>query len=71
MTELPCTALEADWGDDRPNALMHPQCACPKCAVDPLEMPPEGEGWLRISGHRQRYRVEAVELGETGSQLLG
>jgi len=70
VPELPCTAIDNDWGDDRPNVLMHPQCACPKCAVDPLEMPEAGDGWLRISGHRQRYRVEVVELGSAGSELL-
>ena len=71
MDEIPCTALENDWGDDRPNILMHPQCACPKCKAAEIENPGAGEGWLRMSGSRQRLRVEALELGETGSALLG
>ena len=71
MSDVPCTALENDWGDDRPNPLMHPQCACPRCTPDPLERPGAGEGWLRVSGHQRRYRVEPVELGTTGSEMLG
>ena len=69
--EIPCTAIENDWGDERPNILMHPQCQCPRCKAAEVELQNDGEGWLRMSGTRQRLRVEAVELGQTGTEALG
>jgi len=71
VTDVPCTALDADWGDDRPNALMHPQCTCPRCTPTEIERQRKEPGWLRMSGSRTRHRVEEIELGELGSDLLG
>jgi hypothetical protein len=65
-----CTAIDNDWGDARPNMLMHPPCACPRCAPDE-EVGSDERSWLQLYGRTQRMWVEAAELGETGRALLG
>jgi|GEM_PF-1187913 len=65
-----CTAIDNDWGDDRPNLLMHPPCACPRCAPDAVASSDE-RSWLQVYGRTQRIRVEPAKLGETGHTLLG
>lgn len=68
----PCTAIDNDWGDDRPNMLMHPPCACPRCAAAEVEQVEDvGRGWLKLAGQRQRRRVEAADLGALGRSALG
>jgi hypothetical protein len=67
--EIRCTSLDRDWGDDRPNMLMHPPCACPRCAPDAV--PEDDTRWLKIAGSEQRRRVEVAELGATGKSVLG
>ena len=70
MTEIECTATVAD-GDERPNPLFTPPCACPRCAPEPvLEGRPDRDG-LRLSGDPRRHRVRLVDLGETGRAVLG
>lgn len=68
--EVICTAIDNDWGDERPNMLMHPPCACPRCAPAPSEPAPE-RNWLQVSGQRQRRRVAPAELGDAGRSALG
>jgi len=68
--DVVCTALDQEWGEDRPNILMHPPCACPRCAPPELLDSVEGS-WLELPGTAQRYRVELAELGELGRQRLG
>jgi len=70
--DVVCTA----FGNDRPDAthfLFAPPCTCPRCAPDPLAElgDPDRHRWLRIPGHPQRLRVEAVELGQHGRSALG
>ncbi|MGI9595643.1 MAG: hypothetical protein ACR2QK_05765, partial [Acidimicrobiales bacterium] len=69
-TEDRCTAVVRD-GDAPPNPLFTPPCACPRCAPEVAYDRSTGDGWLRLSGHRQRYRVELVELGVAGKAVLG
>jgi hypothetical protein len=70
VTEQPCTAL--DSRDDRADLLVTPPCTCPRCAPDRYYATGEGDdGWLRMSGTRQRHRVEAFQLGATGRAVLG
>jgi hypothetical protein len=68
--EVICTAIDNDWGDDRPNLLMHPPCECPRCAPEAVDQKEEGS-WLQLPGRRQRLRVEPAHLGETGRSTLG
>jgi hypothetical protein len=70
MGNTVCTAIDNDWGDDRPNMLMHPPCACPRCAPDAVASSDE-RSWLQVYGRTQRIRVEPAKLGETGHTLLG
>jgi len=71
--DIPCTAIDNDWGDARPNMLMHPPCACPRCAPDTAIEPAEVDAghWLKITGQQQRRRVEPADLGATGRSALG
>lgn len=71
--DIPCTAIDSDWGDARPNILMHPPCACPRCAPDKrLEGAEVDAGhWLKVTGQQQRRRVEPAELGAAGRSALG
>lgn len=66
-----CTAIENDWGDDRPNMLMHPPCQCHRCASELPSLLADDGSWLLVHGQRQRRRVEPAELGETGRHILG
>ena len=68
--EVLCTAIEGDWGEDRPNLLMHPPCACPRCAPEPEAVADDGS-WLQLPGQQQRLRVAPAELGEAGRAVLG
>lgn len=67
--DIECTAIGFRPDDER-NILMIPPCNCPRCR--PQALPDDERGqWLRVSGRRQRLRVEDLELGETGRELLG
>lgn len=68
--EVICTAIDNDWGDDRPNLLMHPPCECPRCAPGAPDEK-DDHSWLQLPGVKQRLRVEPAELGETGRSKLG
>lgn len=68
-TDQPCTAL--DPRENRADLLVTPPCACPRCAPEQLFDVRGDDGWLRMSGTRQRYRVAAFELGATGRAALG
>ena len=70
MSDLECTAVENDW-EDPPNPLFVPPCGCPKCTPDPLDLDEPSGKWLRISGIRQRFPVEAMALGDAGKAFLG
>ncbi len=70
MDEIECTAVVAE-GDERPNILFTPPCACPRCAPDAPTAGRPDRNWLRLPGQRQRHRVEAIELGATGRHSLG
>ncbi len=70
MTELECTAVVKE-GESPANPLFTPPCDCPRCAPEVIYDQVDGDGWLRLSGHRQRYRVAMVELGATGRAVLG
>ncbi len=73
--EVRCRAITA--AHDMPdNILFTPPCDCPRCVSAAVyDRNASGRsahaGWLRLSGHRQRYRVEVVELGATGRAVLG
>lgn len=71
MSEQPCTAL--DSRDDRAALVVTPPCDCPRCAPDRFYQPDDDDDqrWLRMSGTRQRYRVEPFQLGSTGRAVLG
>ncbi len=69
--DIVCTAIDNDWGDDRPNVLMHPPCQCQRCAPDSPSLSADDGSWLLVPGQRQRLRVEPAELGETGRNILG
>ncbi|MFT4989771.1 MAG: hypothetical protein ACI9BK_002549 [Acidimicrobiales bacterium] len=66
-----CTAIDNDWGDDRPNMLMHPPCQCQRCAPNSPSLSTNDGSWLMVPGQRQRLRVAPAELGETGRNILG
>ena len=68
--EVRCRAIAAAH-DSPDNILFTPPCDCPKCVTAPVYDRETGEGWLRLAGHEQRYRVEVVELGVTGRAVLG
>ena len=70
MSEDECKAIVGD-GDSPPNPLFTPPCDCPRCAPETLHDRTTGQQWLRIGGDRQRYRVEVLELGATGREVLG
>jgi hypothetical protein len=66
-----CRAISRD-GDPPDNPLFTPPCDCPRCAPDRTYDRDAGrDGWLRVLGHEQRYRVEVVELGTVGKAILG
>ncbi len=68
-----CTAIRSN-GEPPDNILFTPPCDCPDCAPNQFYDRPAGtgdDGYLRVRGHRQRYRVEVVELGATGRAVLG
>jgi hypothetical protein len=67
--DQPCTAL--DSRDDRADLLVTPPCDCPRCAPDRFYQKQDDDGWLRMSGTRQRYRVEPFPLGAAGREVLG
>lgn len=70
MAHPECTAVVRGGPD--PNPLFTPPCQCPDCApVEQFESRKRDDGWLRISGDRQRYRVERVTLGDVGIEALG
>lgn len=70
-SEQTCRAL--DFRDDRRAGIMTPPCDCPRCQPERFyQLDDLGhDGWLRMSGTRQRYRVERFELGATGRAVLG
>lgn len=70
MAEIPCTAIVGD-GEERPNILFTPPCACPRCAPDPVVDGRPDRNWLRLPGDPQRHRVEVLDLGVTGRAVLG
>jgi hypothetical protein len=70
MDDIPCTATVGD-GEERPNILFTPPCACPRCAPDPVVRGRPDRNWLRLPGDRIRYRVEVVTLGALGRDVLG
>ena len=70
MEEQNCTAALND-GDTPPNVLFTPPCGCPNCAPDKTYDHEADDGWLRISGTRQRFHVEVVQLGAVGKAVLG
>lgn len=68
--EVECTAYESDWGQNQPNFLMHPPCACPGCDPEGTLEVDEGS-WLFVPGRTQRVRVEPAQLGRVGRDKLG
>ncbi len=68
--QIECTAFGTDDGDGR-NILEIPPCGCPRCTTKLLQAEEPDARWLRVSGSTQRYRVERIELGPHGRQLLG
>lgn len=70
-SEQICRALE--HREDRAAGIMTPPCDCPRCQPERFyERNDTGDdGWLRMSGTRQRFRVERFELGATGRAVLG
>jgi hypothetical protein len=71
MSDIPCTR---DWDDpvNPTNPSMVPPCNCPRCAAEPLEVADApSRPFLRVAGQQQRLRVEPVDLGPTGRELLG
>ncbi|MCP3989101.1 MAG: hypothetical protein GY724_08500 [Actinomycetia bacterium] len=70
MSEQECTAI-VNEGEAPPNLLFTPPCDCPRCAPDRIYDNSADEGWLRIRGQKQRYRVEVIDLGATGRAVLG
>ena len=67
--EVVCTAVE--YETERSNPLFVPPCSCPRCAADPIEFYSRQRRWLRVSGRRQRFHVEELDLGPTGKASLG
>lgn len=70
MSEEDCTAVRNE-GEAPPNPLFTPPCTCPRCKPELVYDRADDDGWLRISGDRQRYRVELHRLGATGRAVLG
>ncbi|MEM9655261.1 MAG: hypothetical protein AAGA65_24430 [Actinomycetota bacterium] len=71
MAHPDCTAVVGE-GEPPPNPLFTPPCHCPDCApTQTFEQRQRDDGWLRVRGHQQRYRVEPVILGELGTKALG
>ncbi len=71
MAHPECTAVIGD-GEATPNPLFTPPCQCPDCApTQHFDVRDRDDGWLRISGHQQRYRVERFTLGRVGTEALG
>lgn len=70
MDEIECTAIVGD-GEVRRHLLYTPPCACPNCAPEPLGTTRPDRNWLRVPGMAQRQRVEVVDLGATGHDVLG
>lgn len=70
MSDPECTAIDR-VGAEPVNPLFTPQCACPRCAPDPVVSPAAPGAWLRVSGRRQRLRVVALQLGPDGQAMLG
>jgi len=73
--EIPeCTAI-VPFGVDAPNILFTPSCHCPRCAPEELfdhDAQAEAKrGWIRVSGRGQRLRIESVQLGVSGREMLG
>ena len=70
-SEQICRAL--DSRDDRAALVTTPPCDCPRCQPERFYQLAEGndDGWLRMSGTRQRFRVTRFELGATGRAVLG
>lgn len=64
-----CTAV-VKAGEAPPNPLFTPPCACPRCAPGRHYEQSDDDGWLRIAGDQQRYRVEVIELGAQGRAAL-
>ncbi|MGH1488822.1 MAG: hypothetical protein ACRBK7_05415 [Acidimicrobiales bacterium] len=72
-SDVECTAIVIA-GDPRPNVLFTPPCTCSNCAPDRSYDHTAGrrdDRWLRMSGSRQRLRVQNVELGAAGAEMLG
>lgn len=70
MDEIECTAI-LDGSEPTRNLLVTPPCACPNCAPDPVASSRADRDWLRLPGRPQRLRVEMVDLGVTGRDVLG
>lgn len=75
LTEIAeCTAI-VPFGVDAPNILFTPSCHCPRCAPEEFfdhDAQAEAKrGWIQISGRGQRARIESVELGVLGKEMLG
>ncbi len=70
MDEIECTAIVGN-GEPTRDLLFTPPCACPSCAPEAAVQARADRGWLRLPGHRQRLRVEVVDLGVTGRHVLG
>ena len=70
MSDIECKAMLGD-GEIPDNPLFTPPCACPRCAPDRTYDRSLDDGWLRLPGQEQRYRVELVELGDIGRAILG
>ena len=69
--DIECTAFDRSAMSDR-NVLFTPPCACPRCRPDPtVESDGASTIWLPIDGRPVRHEVTALELGSTGSSLLG
>lgn len=70
MSDDECSAELRD-GESPPNPLFTPPCTCPACAPVHTYDRSGGDGWLRVRGHQQRYRVRELELGALGKAVLG
>jgi len=68
--DVRCTAL--DSRDDWAALVVTPPCDCPRCRGEEVyRSAPVDDGWLRMSGTTQRFRVARFELGDTGRAVLG
>ena len=71
MADIPCTRIPDDPANPS-NPLMVPPCHCPRCTAEPEEVTLRAAiPFLRVEGRQQRFRVEPVDLGPTGHDLLG